>query len=128
MSQGTSICQTTPERLRELYLPIREELDQVEEILRAELRSDHPFVDRLVRHGFRLGGKRLRPALVLLSGKAVGKTTREHVVLATVMEMVHTATLIHDDVLDEACLRRHLETVNARWDNEIGRASCRERV
>jgi octaprenyl-diphosphate synthase len=120
MSQGTStsICQTTPERLRELYLPIREELDQVEEILRAELRSDHPFVDRLVRHGFRLGGKRLRPALVLLSGKACGATTRDHVVLAAVMELVHTATLIHDDVLDEAKLRRHLETVNARWDNE----------
>jgi len=118
MSQGTSVCKTTPERLRELYLPIREELGQVEEMLRTELRSDHPFVDRLVRHGFRLGGKRLRPALVLLCGKACGELTREHVVLATVMEMVHTATLIHDDVLDEATIRRHLDTVNARWDNE----------
>jgi octaprenyl-diphosphate synthase len=104
--------------LRELYLPIRKELDEVEDMLRRELRSEHPFVDRLVRHGFRLGGKRLRPALVLLCGKACGKLGREHVVLATVMEMIHTATLIHDDVLDEASIRRHLETVNARWDNE----------
>lgn len=119
MSQGTSVCKTTPERLRELYAPIREELDEVEAMLRDELRSDHPFVDRLVRHGFRLGGKRLRPALVLLCGKACGEVVREHVVLATVMEMVHTATLIHDDVLDEASIRRHLETVNARWDNEV---------
>ncbi len=118
MSQGTSVCKTTPERLRELYLPIRQELDQVEDMLRKELRSEHPFVDRLVRHGFRLGGKRLRPALVLLCGKACGELSREHVVLAAVMEMVHTATLIHDDVLDEASIRRHLETVNARWDNE----------
>lgn len=118
MSQATSVCKTTPQRLRDLYLPIREEIEQVEEILREELRSDHPFVDRLVQHGFRLGGKRLRPALLLLSGKACGEMTRDHIVLAAVMEMIHTASLIHDDVLDDAILRRHLRTVNAQWDNE----------
>ncbi len=106
------------EALRRLYAPIRAELDQVEEILRDELRSDHPFVDRLVKHGFRLGGKRLRPALVLLSGKASGALEPEHIKLAAAVEMIHTATLVHDDVLDEATLRRHLDTVNARWDNE----------
>jgi len=118
MSEATSTCQTTPQRLRDLYFPIRDEIEEVEEILRDELRSDHPFVDRLVQHGFRLGGKRLRPALLLLSAKACGKITREHIVLAAVMEMIHTASLIHDDVLDEAILRRHLRTVNAQWDNE----------
>ena len=76
------------------------------------------FFDRLARHGFQLGGKRLRPALVLLSGAACGSPGRRHVVAATVLELIHTATLIHDDVLDEARIRRHLETVNARWDNE----------
>ena len=106
------------EKLLGLYAPIRAELDEVEKMLRNELRSNYPFVDRLVKHGFRLGGKRLRPALVLLSAKACEGLSREHLVLATVMEMIHTATLIHDDVLDEATIRRHLDTVNARWDNE----------
>lgn len=100
------------------YAPIRAELDQVERVLRDELTSEYPFVDQLVKHGLRLGGKRLRPALVLLSGKACGASGRDHVVLAAAMELIHTATLVHDDVLDEAALRRHRDTVNARWDNE----------
>jgi len=107
-----------PERLRLLYAPVRAELDEVEEVLRTELTSVHPFVDRLVKHGFRLGGKRLRPALVLLSAKACGDFCPVHLQLAAALELIHTATLIHDDVLDEATLRRHLQTVNARWDNE----------
>ncbi len=118
MKQLAADRAAVPEVLSELYAPIRKELDQVEELLRSELRSDYPFVDRLAKHGFRLGGKRLRPALVLLSAKASGGLKREHLVLAAAVEMIHTATLVHDDVLDEATLRRHLDTVNARWDNE----------
>jgi len=109
---------SVPSVLHTLYAPIYEELEQVEQLLRKELTSEHTFVDRLARHGFRLGGKRMRPALVLLSGKACGTLRQEHRILAAAMEMIHTATLIHDDVLDEATLRRHLDTVNARWDNE----------
>ncbi len=107
-----------PEALRLLYAPIRHELEQAERVLRDELSSRHPFVDRMAKHGFRLGGKRLRPALVLLAGKASGELNEDHFVLAAAVEMIHTATLIHDDVLDEAAIRRHLDTVNARWDNE----------
>ena len=118
MSQVVNGKTASRERLQAIYQPIRQELEAVEKMLRGELRSDHAFVDQLVKHGFRLGGKRLRPALLLLSAKAVGKTTDEHITLATVVEMIHTATLVHDDVLDEATLRRHEETVNARWDNE----------
>ena len=103
------------QRLELLYEPIRDELIAFEQMLERELRSEHPAVDPLARHGFRLGGKRLRPALVLLSAKAAGVAGREHLVLATVIEMIHTATLVHDDVLDSASLRRHLETVNARY-------------
>jgi octaprenyl-diphosphate synthase len=103
---------------KRLYAPIADELAAAEELLRGELTSDDPFVDELVKHAFRLGGKRLRPALLLLSAKATGKITRDHVVLAAVVEMIHTATLVHDDVLDEASLRRHRETINARSDNE----------
>ncbi len=118
MSQVTKNRAATPPELREPYEIIRQGLLQTEEVLRAQLRSNHTFVDRLAKHGFRLGGKRMRPALVLLSGEACGGLGPEHPVLAAAVEMVHTATLIHDDVLDEAVIRRHLDTVNARWDNE----------
>jgi octaprenyl-diphosphate synthase len=103
---------------KRLYAPIADELAAAEELLRLELASEDPFVDSLVKHAFRLGGKRLRPALVLLAAKATGEIARDHVVLAAVLEMIHTATLVHDDVLDEASLRRHRETINARNDNE----------
>jgi octaprenyl-diphosphate synthase len=107
-----------PGELQGLYRLIQGELDEVEVMLRDVPLSGAPFVDRLVQHSFRLGGKRLRPALLLLSGMASGELKPGHRVLATVVEMIHTATLIHDDVLDEATLRRHAQTVNARWDNE----------
>jgi octaprenyl-diphosphate synthase len=105
-------------RLAELYAPILEELTESEEILRREMRSRYPYVDQLVRYGCLLGGKRLRPALLLLSARATGEVAPQHLVLAAVVEMIHTATLVHDDVLDEADVRRHLATVNARWDSE----------
>lgn len=111
-SRGTALLQS-------IYAPVASELAQVESLLQSELRSEHPYVDELVGYGCMLGGKRLRPALLLLAAKAVGSpVTQEHLTLATVVEMIHTATLVHDDVLDEALMRRHLATVNARWDNE----------
>jgi octaprenyl-diphosphate synthase len=106
------------ERLAALYAPIATELAAVEQVLRGEMRSDYPYVDELVRYGNLLGGKRLRPALLLLAAKAVGQVTAEHAKLGAVVEMIHTATLVHDDVIDEANTRRHLATVNARWDNQ----------
>jgi octaprenyl-diphosphate synthase len=104
--------------LQALYAPIAAELAAVEEVLKNEMRSDFPYVDELVRYGNMLGGKRLRPALLLLAAKAVGEVTPAHHVLGAVVEMIHTATLVHDDVIDEANTRRHLATVNARWDNQ----------
>ena len=77
----------------------------------------------LVQHLKHYRGKRLRPALLLLTAKACGKVTPAHHTLAAAVEMIHTATLVHDDVLDEADVRRHARTVNAGW-GEQGRASC----
>jgi octaprenyl-diphosphate synthase len=104
--------------VRSLYGPIKTELAQVELRLKNELRSQYPFVNKLLEHGVRLSGKRLRPALLLLAAKAIGKVTADHYTLAAVIEMIHTATLIHDDVLDEADVRRHYATVNSLWNNE----------
>jgi octaprenyl-diphosphate synthase len=118
MVRGIQDCGRAPEELHVAYAPVREELASVEQLLRQVLQSQYPFLDRLMQHGFQLGGKRMRPALVLLSGKAAGTLTAEHPMVAAAVELIHTATLIHDDVLDEATIRRHLATINARWDNE----------
>jgi octaprenyl-diphosphate synthase len=103
---------------KSLYAPVAAEMSAAEDVLRSELSSEDPFVDELVKHAFRLGGKRLRPALLLLAANATGRIARDHIVLAAVVEMIHTATLVHDDVLDEADLRRHRETINATSGNE----------
>jgi octaprenyl-diphosphate synthase len=118
MDQTAKQRAMVPDNLRALYAPIGEDLDEVEKLLRRELANDNPFVDQLLKHGFRLGGKRLRPALVLLSARACGGIRPEHLRLGAMTELIHTASLVHDDVLDEATIRRHLDTINARWDNE----------
>lgn len=118
MSQVVNGTDVLPDHLKALYAPIVAELAQSEEILQRELTNEHPVVDEMVRYGCRLGGKRLRPALLLLSARALGTITADHLTLAAVVEMIHTATLIHDDILDDAVLRRHMETCNAHWDNE----------
>lgn len=100
-----------------LYGPILDRLPRVEQRLQAELQSRFESLAPLLRHGMQLGGKRLRPALVLLSGAAVGtdRVGDDHVLLGVVLEMVHTATLIHDDVLDAADRRRHFPTIHSLW-------------
>jgi octaprenyl-diphosphate synthase len=104
--------------LSALYETIAAELASAEMVFQRELGSKFPFVQHLVDHCADFQGKRLRPALVLLSGQASGSLSEDHPVLAAVVEMIHTATLVHDDVLDEAVIRRHAATVNAEWGNE----------
>ena len=105
-------------KLAGLYAPIAAELAEAEAIFAAELASRYPFVQHLVEHCADFRGKRLRPALVLLTAKACGGHRPDHAVLAAVVEMIHTATLVHDDILDESMIRRHAATVNAEWGNE----------
>jgi octaprenyl-diphosphate synthase len=105
-------------RLEDAYAPIAAELAEAERIFTAELGSRYRFVQQMVEHCADFRGKRLRPALVLLTARACGLTTPAHPVLAAVVEMIHTATLVHDDILDEAMVRRHAATVNAEWGNE----------
>jgi len=118
MAQAVGTPQQPGPLLRELYAPIHKPMQSVERLLAEQMTSDDPLVDELVKHGFRLGGKRLRPALVLLAGQSAGELVDDHIVLGAVVEMIHTATLVHDDVLDEADIRRHQKTVNARYNNE----------
>jgi len=97
---------------------IRSELREVDACFTGELASGIPAVQNLLKYVSRFRGKMLRPVLVLLTGKAAGNLTREHIVLAAVVEMVHMATLVHDDVLDEAELRRKGATINHLKGNE----------
>ncbi|MGE5608045.1 MAG: polyprenyl synthetase family protein [Bacillota bacterium] len=97
---------------------IKTELEAVERAFHQELVSELSCVNSLVKHVSRFRGKMLRPTLVLLSGKACGELNATHITLATVVEMVHMATLVHDDVLDEAELRRKGATINHLKGNE----------
>jgi octaprenyl-diphosphate synthase len=90
----------------------------VDRLFSTELESRLECVNALVRHVSRFRGKMLRPCLVLLSGRCCGELNDAHVTIATVVEMVHMATLVHDDVLDEAELRRKGATLNHLRGNE----------
>lgn len=98
------------------YAPILQDLERFEVRFRQEMKSSDPAVSDLAQYSLLLGGKRLRPALVLLTAKACGHIAPEHTLLAVIVEMIHTATLIHDDIIDEAEIRRHVPTINRRWD------------
>jgi octaprenyl-diphosphate synthase len=100
------------------FAPIARELDEVERILVQTLASPRPGVDRLLAHLAHYKGKRLRPTLLLLIAHACGNVNAAHHRLAAVVEMIHTATLVHDDVLDGASVRRHVPTVGALWGNQ----------
>lgn len=94
------------------------DLHETERILDEALSPFRTRFGPIVQHLKHYRGKRLRPALLLLAGHACGKVTRAHHVLGAVVEMIHTATLVHDDVLDEADTRRHVSTVNALWGSK----------
>ncbi len=105
--------------LQDLTAAVRPELERLERELIEDLRPGHPELQTLVEHVSGYRGKQLRPAMVFLSGQAVGETTEDHVQVAKVVELVHTATLVHDDVLDGAVLRRRIPTINALHGNEV---------
>jgi len=102
----------------DLFRPIARDLEEMERVLVETLDSPHGHVKELVEHLGHYRGKRLRPTLLLLTARACGRITPAHHVLAAVVEMIHTATLVHDDVLDSATVRRHVATVNAGWGNQ----------
>ena len=98
---------------------INPHLYSVEERIRAQARTFDPAVEGYVSYVCDKGGKRLRPALALLAGGATGKISSSHVDLAVIVELIHIATLVHDDIMDGAELRRDQPTANAKWGNSI---------
>jgi heptaprenyl diphosphate synthase len=98
---------------------LRHGLDQVEAALHDAVKSDYPFVTETSTHLVDAGGKRSRPLLVLLASQFGDPTAPGVVPSAVVVELTHLATLYHDDVMDEAALRRGAASANARWDNTV---------
>ncbi len=99
--------------------PVKKELQQFEKHFRESIRSDVGLVDTIVRYVVKRKGKRIRPALVLLSAGACGGIDEGTFRGASLVELLHTATLIHDDVVDEAATRRGLPSINAVWKNKV---------
>lgn len=94
-----------------------EDMRAVDALIRIRLASDVALVNQVGEHIIAAGGKRLRPMLVVLAARALGYGGRDHHQLAAVIEFIHTATLLHDDVVDESDLRRGRRTANALWGN-----------
>lgn len=108
-----------PMTLTQAFELINPHLYTVEERIRAQAKSFDPAVEGYVSYVCGAGGKRLRPALALLSAGATGKISASHVDLAVILELIHIATLVHDDIMDGAELRRDQPSANAKWGNAI---------
>ncbi|MDT4332125.1 octaprenyl diphosphate synthase [Methylomonas sp. MS20] len=94
-----------------------EESQAVDRLILQELSSDVVLINQIGHYIIGNGGKRLRPMLLLLAAKALGEVGDHHLTLAAVIEFIHTATLLHDDVVDESAMRRGKESANAVWGN-----------
>jgi octaprenyl-diphosphate synthase len=103
--------------LKTLLAPIAGDMEAVDAIIRERLSSEVALISQIGAHIVSAGGKRLRPALVLLAARALGCRTGQPALLAAVIEFIHTATLLHDDVVDHADRRRGRQTANAVWGN-----------
>ncbi len=97
---------------------LNDEILRVEEQFRKDLASRVPLIRKVGEYVLASGGKRVRPMMLLLSAKLAGYQGESHIGLASVVEFIHTATLLHDDVVDSAVLRRGQDSVNAVWGNE----------
>jgi octaprenyl-diphosphate synthase len=98
---------------------VEDDLSRVEQLFAEQVRSDVPLVSEIgsyIREG---GGKRIRPALLLLACRLCGYHGDRAILLASVVEFIHTATLLHDDIIDEATTRRGRRSVNSRWGNDV---------
>ena len=106
-------------RAARLLEPIAPKLAATEALLGERLGSDVPFVENAGRYLFDAGGKRMRPAMLLLSARLLGHDSDEEVTYAAVVELIHAATLVHDDIIDHSDLRRGRRTVHAVWGSNL---------
>lgn len=104
--------------IQDIRALITDDMQAVDHCIRRQLHSDVVLINQLGAYIVNSGGKRLRPMVVLLAAHACGYSGNRHVEAAAIIEFIHTATLLHDDVVDDSSLRRGRETANAIWGNE----------
>ena len=105
--------------LQEIKAPIRKELIDFEPFFQKTLQGEVPLLNTILNYLYRTKGKQLRPMFVFLSARLFGETNEFSQVAACSVELLHTATLVHDDVVDEAYERRGVFSVNALWKNKL---------
>ncbi|PZR72317.1 MAG: polyprenyl synthetase family protein [Chthoniobacterales bacterium] len=98
---------------------VQPQLDEVSARIARQAEAFDPAIEGYVNYALQSGGKHLRPLLALLSARACGPITNAHIDLAVIVELIHLATLVHDDIMDEAERRRNQPTINARWGNAL---------
>jgi octaprenyl-diphosphate synthase len=117
MSNGLGTCAI--ESMKDVWESYRADLEAVEDQIRRNLDSKVALVNTVSAHILSSGGKRIRPLLLILSARLAGYAGREDILLASLVEYIHTATLLHDDVVDHADLRRGRKTARGLWGNQV---------
>ncbi len=105
--------------LKNAYTHVIREMSEVDELIRNSVASPKPLLSEVTGHFLAAGGKRIRPALVLLAGKCCGGGRKRLVRLAAALEFIHMASLVHDDIIDRAVMRRNSAAVNAKWGTHV---------
>jgi octaprenyl-diphosphate synthase len=108
-----------PISLRDIRKPVESELHEFDRFFKEAMRSKIGLIDLIARYIIKQKGKKVRPILVLLSAKICGSINVSSYRAATLVEILHTATLVHDDVVDDADMRRGLASINAVWKNKV---------
>ena len=111
--------QTAPISLAELQHPLRPRLDQVQQELRRIVEADFGLITEVNSHLFQMQGKMFRPTLLLLAEEATGRPDQRSTVLGAVIELIHLATLVHDDSVDHSALRRGMPTINSLFSHQV---------
>lgn len=107
-----------PASTNNLHAVVADDFNAVNQLIIQECASQVPLVEKIAHHIIDSGGKRLRPLLVLLVSRALNYQGDKHLLLAALIEFMHTSTLLHDDVVDESSLRRGKPTANSQWSNQ----------
>jgi octaprenyl-diphosphate synthase len=105
--------------LKNLYLSIKNDLDEIENKIREFTHSPNPLIKEISKYLFKKPGKKIRPAILTLCAKLCNYTGTEHILMGTLVEMIHTASLIHDDIIDDSDKRRGKDTIHTRWGPNI---------
>lgn len=108
-----------PKNLKEIKTPISEELKHFEQKFKQEMKNDVPLLDKVTSYILKRKGKQMRPMFVLLSARLSGEITEKTYTGAALIELLHTATLVHDDVVDDSFERRGFFSINALWKNKV---------